>query len=73
LKLPRDLSGYDAVKIFKKEGWVFVRQRGSHMILTKPHMDVTLSVPAHNVLGPGLLKSLIKDSGLTIEEFLNLR
>ena len=43
------------------------------MILTKIDMDVTLSVPDHKVLGPGLLKSLIRDSGLTIQKFLDLR
>ena len=30
------LSGKEVVRLFEKEGWEKVRQRGSHMILIKP-------------------------------------
>jgi predicted RNA binding protein YcfA (HicA-like mRNA interferase family) len=42
------------------------------MILVKPDAEVTLSVPDHKTLGPGLLKKLIKDAGLTIHDFTEL-
>jgi len=52
VKLPRDISGYDALKAFKRAGWVFVRQSSSHMIMTKSGSEITLSVPDHKHLGP---------------------
>ncbi len=66
------VSGRQVVKIFEKDGWQFTRQRGSHMILTKPGLQTTLSVPDHKEIGRGLLKTLINDSGLTVEKFINL-
>ncbi|MDD4562541.1 MAG: type II toxin-antitoxin system HicA family toxin [Syntrophomonadaceae bacterium] len=66
------ISGKQAVKAFEKDGWQFNRRRGSHMILTKPGMQSTLSIPDHKEIGRGLLKTLIKDSGLSVEEFVNL-
>jgi predicted RNA binding protein YcfA (HicA-like mRNA interferase family) len=39
------LSGRELVKVFAKDGWQMVRQRGSHMILVKEGHMATLSVP----------------------------
>ncbi len=41
------VSGKQARKAFEKAGWVFVRQRSSHMILSKLGVDGNLSVPDH--------------------------
>ncbi|MBI5789677.1 MAG: type II toxin-antitoxin system HicA family toxin [Candidatus Schekmanbacteria bacterium] len=65
-------SGTEAVRKFKKAGWTVVRQKGSHVMLTKPDYQWTLSVPSHAELGPGLLHKLIRQAGLTIEEFNKL-
>jgi predicted RNA binding protein YcfA (HicA-like mRNA interferase family) len=66
------ISGREARKAFEKVGWSFARQRGSHMILTKPGMPVNLSVPDHRELDRGLLRGLIRDAGLTVEQFIEL-
>ena len=69
--LPR-LSGQDVVKAFARDGWQMARQRGSHMILVKPGHMATLSVPDHREVAKGTLRSLIRSSGLTMEEFAAL-
>ncbi|MBI4758036.1 MAG: type II toxin-antitoxin system HicA family toxin [Chloroflexi bacterium] len=66
------ISGREAVCAFQKAGWEVARQRGSHMVLTKPGSIYTLSVPLHDELGPGLLRSLLHKAGLTVEEFREL-
>lgn len=48
------------------------RQKGSHMILVKEGSWATLSVPDHRELAPGTLRSLIRSSGLTVDQFLAL-
>ncbi len=63
------LSGREVVKAFAKGGWQMVRQRGSHMILVKDGHMATLSVPDHREVAKGTLRSLIRSSGLTVEEF----
>jgi len=65
-------SGAEAVRKFQKAGWSAVRQKGSHVMLTKPGYQWTLSIPQHNELGPGLLRKLIRQAGFTIEEFNEL-
>jgi predicted RNA binding protein YcfA (HicA-like mRNA interferase family) len=61
-----------ARRAFEKAGWIFDRQSGSHMILTRPGVPVNLSVPDHRVLDRGLLRGLIRDAGMTPKEFLRL-
>ncbi len=63
------ISGRDAKKAFERAGWVFQRQKGSHMIFSKQGMKSILSIPDHRTLKTPLLRRLIKDAGLTVEEF----
>lgn len=65
-------SGAETVRKFKKAGWDAVRQKGSHVMLTKPDYKWTLSVPLHRELGVGILKKLIDQAGLTVDEFNKL-
>jgi predicted RNA binding protein YcfA (HicA-like mRNA interferase family) len=66
------VSGDEAIRAFGKAGWVARRQVGSHMMLDKEGKVATLSVPRHRELGPGILRRLIKDAGLTVEQFAGL-
>jgi predicted RNA binding protein YcfA (HicA-like mRNA interferase family) len=64
-----NISGKEAVKIFEKFGYILDHQTGSHIILwceAKP----TLSIPNHRELAPGLLRSLIRQAEITVDEFL---
>ena len=70
-KLPR-ISGQEAVRAFQRAGWEVARQRGSHVALTKPGSLYTLSIPLHEVLGPGLLRDQIRKAGLTVDEFVKM-
>jgi predicted RNA binding protein YcfA (HicA-like mRNA interferase family) len=65
-------SGREVVNIFGRDGWNMVRQRGSHMILVKDGHMATLSVPDHKEVAKGTLRSLIRSSGLTPDEFVAL-
>lgn len=70
-KLPR-VSGREAIRAFQKTGWDVARQRGSHVVLIKSGSIYTLSVPLHPVLGPGLLRGLLRKADLTTEAFISL-
>jgi len=65
-------SGADAVRKFQKAGWTPMRQKGSHVMLTKPGYQWTLSIPQHSELGPGLLRKLLRQAGMADNEFNNL-
>ena len=64
-----NISGKKAVGIFLKFEYVIDHQTGSHIILYHDSRP-TLSIPNHKELAPGLLRGLIRKSGLTVEEFL---
>lgn len=72
-KLP-SISGKQAIKIFTKIGYQVTRQRGSHIRLHhgKDSRKGPLTIPNHKILGRGLLRKLLRDSDLSIEEFLKL-
>ena len=64
------LKPKDVIKIFKKFGWTVARSSGSRIILTKEGSISTLSIPNHNEVARGTLRTLIDRSGLTIEDFI---
>ncbi len=67
-----NISGKDTAKIFQKFGYILDHQTGSHVILYHESRP-TLSIPNHKELAPGLLRGLIRKSGLTVDEFLNAK
>lgn len=70
-KLPI-LSGHEVVKIFERLGWEVARQRGSHIILVKEGHIATLSVPDHDEVARGTLRSLIAHADIELEEFISI-
>jgi len=65
-----NISGKNAVKAFQKFGWQIRGQVGSHVVMTKEGERANLSVPQHKELAQGTLRKLIKNAGLSVEEFL---
>lgn len=59
------------VKAFVSFGWQVARQRKSHIVMVKDGQVATLSVPAHNPVAKGTLRSLIRNAGLTVDEFVD--
>jgi predicted RNA binding protein YcfA (HicA-like mRNA interferase family) len=59
------------IKALSKLGFKIVRKHGSHVVLKHPDGRLTV-VPVHpgEEIGIGLLSKIIKDTGLSKEEFL---
>jgi predicted RNA binding protein YcfA (HicA-like mRNA interferase family) len=71
-RLPR-ISGRDAVDAFRRLGYEFDRQRGSHIVLRDPRPPHRrLVVPDHRELATGTLRALIREAGITVEQFTAL-
>lgn len=73
MKLPR-LSGHEVIKFLSKLGYKIARQKGSHIILTKETEQGKrgVVVPNHKEIDKGTLLEIIRQSGLTREEFMEL-
>ncbi|MBS3067127.1 type II toxin-antitoxin system HicA family toxin [Candidatus Micrarchaeota archaeon] len=71
-KLPV-ISGKELVKLLFKLGYQLDHQTGSHMILRQdhePHRRVT--VPNHKEIAKGTLLSIMREVGLSRDEFFKL-
>jgi predicted RNA binding protein YcfA (HicA-like mRNA interferase family) len=68
VKLPRDISGGDAVKAFKRLGFETARQEGSHIRMVKGARRVTIA--NHKSIAPKTLQSMLRQAGVSLEEFV---
>ena len=67
--LPR-ISGREAVAALAKVGYEKDRQKGSHIVLRQRAAPYRrLVVPDHRELAPGTLRAIIRQAGLTVEQF----
>ena len=69
-KLPA-LSGKDLIKILVKIGYSPARQNGSHVQLTNQNKK-PVTVPLHPLIGKGLLRKIMRDTELSLENLLDL-
>ena len=67
-KLPI-LSSKKLIKILIKMGYQITRQKGSHIRLFHLSKD-SITVPDHKIIGKGLLRKVLRDSDVTVDEFI---
>ena len=70
-RLPR-LKGKELIRLLEKAGFEVLRTRGSHVFLKHRDGRVT-TVPVHSgeTLGPGLLRSILRDVELSPEDLFD--
>lgn len=68
--LPR-ITGPEIVRALTRLGWRVVAQRGSHAQLRHPDRGGRVTVPIHagETIGPGLLRSILAQAGISAEDF----
>jgi predicted RNA binding protein YcfA (HicA-like mRNA interferase family) len=70
-KLP-EISGRDCAQALARVGFYFKRQTGSHMVMRRNDPFAQVVVPDHRVLDRGTLRAIIRQAGLSVNEFLEL-
>ncbi len=71
-RLPQ-VTGRDVVKVLRQVGYEQDHMRGSHIVMRQiavPHRRIT--VPDHNPIAKGTIRAIIRQVGLTVEEFVEL-
>jgi predicted RNA binding protein YcfA (HicA-like mRNA interferase family) len=71
-RLPR-VTAAEVVRVLEKRGFTLSRQSGSHRIYNDEAGN-RVTVPFHStkILHPKVLRSILNDAGMTIEEFMQL-
>ncbi len=67
-KLPV-ISGAETIRALERLGFVVVRQRGSHLVLRRGSMGCV--VPNHRELKLGTLLGLLKQAGVSPDDFID--
>jgi predicted RNA binding protein YcfA (HicA-like mRNA interferase family) len=66
-RLPRGVSGSDAVRALERLGFIVVRQRGSHIVMRRGASGCL--VPNHREIKTGTLSGVLRQAGVSVEEF----
>jgi predicted RNA binding protein YcfA (HicA-like mRNA interferase family) len=66
------LSWQQVAKALERAGFVFHRQKGSHMVYYHPETNRTVVVPRHRVIKTGTLREILREASLTRDDFLAL-
>lgn len=63
MRLPRDISGDELMRLLKRYGYQTTRQTGSHVRLTSTYRgdEHHITIPRHKNLRVGTLNSILKD------------
>ena len=69
-KLPADVSGRDPRRVLERVGFVFQRQKGSHMILRRQDPAARVVIPDHATLRIGTLRTILQQAGLAVDELI---
>ncbi|MBE9050060.1 type II toxin-antitoxin system HicA family toxin [Nostocales cyanobacterium LEGE 11386] len=67
-KLP-SISGKDCIKVLEKIGFYQKRRESSHIIMRRDEPFTQVVVPDHQELAKGTLRAIIRDVGLSVEEY----
>jgi len=72
-RLPR-LKGKELIRMLERAGFQAVRTRGSHTFLKTSGWKNNRGVPVHagETIGPGLLRAILRDLELSVEELIEL-
>lgn len=72
-KVP-SLSYDRIIRALQRDGWVVVRQKGSHIRLQKhtPLETLKLTIPAHRPVMRSTLSHILKQAHLDVDEFIRL-
>lgn len=71
MKIPRNLSGMQVIKVLVKHyDWEVYRRQGSHVTLKKKSEAEILTVPLHAHLDIGTFLAILRKANLEKEDFL---
>jgi predicted RNA binding protein YcfA (HicA-like mRNA interferase family) len=60
------------VRVFEMEGFAFVREKGDHMIVTKPGILRPLVVPRYDAVPVFIIKNLLRTAQISRERYFDL-
>jgi predicted RNA binding protein YcfA (HicA-like mRNA interferase family) len=74
IRMPQ-VTSRELIKFLMSQGFVQDRQSGSHITLWHEQRHISITVPVHTgaEIGRGLAARILKDAGLTTEDYMAWR
>ena len=72
MKLPKGLSGKEVQRALERAAFVVRRQKGSHILMFREDPFARVVVPNHKQIKTGTLRAIIRQAGLTVDDFIGL-
>jgi predicted RNA binding protein YcfA (HicA-like mRNA interferase family) len=60
------------VRVLEHEGFVLARERGDHMVFTKPEITRPVVVPRYDPLPVFIIKNVLRTAGISRERYFEL-
>ena len=68
----RPVNYTSLVAVFQKDGFVFDRQAGDHLVYTKPGIKRPLVIPTYRAVPVFIIKNLLRTAGMSRERYFEL-
>ena len=68
----RPVNYSSLVAVFQKDGFVFDRQAGDHLIYIKPGVKRPLVIPTYRAVPVFIIKNLLRTAGMSRERYFKL-
>ena len=65
------ISGRQCASALERAGFTLRRQVGSHMVLRRDEPFAQTVVPDHRTLDRGTLRAILRQAGLSVDEFVH--
>jgi predicted RNA binding protein YcfA (HicA-like mRNA interferase family) len=66
------VSYKELVKVFEAEGFRLVRERGDHMVFTKPGVIRPVIIPRYDAVPVFIIKNNLRSAGMSRERYFEL-
>jgi predicted RNA binding protein YcfA (HicA-like mRNA interferase family) len=66
------ISGTDCVRALERAGFIRNRQKGGHIVMRRANPFAQVVVPDHKTLDRGTLRGIIRQAGMTVDQFVEL-
>ncbi|MFB3765992.1 MAG: type II toxin-antitoxin system HicA family toxin [Methanotrichaceae archaeon] len=66
------ISGHECIKALEKAGFYSKRRESSHVVMRRDDPFAQIAVPDHKELDRGTLQAIIRQAGLSVDDFVRL-
>jgi predicted RNA binding protein YcfA (HicA-like mRNA interferase family) len=64
------ISGGECIRALERAGFAVARDKSSHIVLKRSEPPARVTVPDHREIKPGTLRAILRQAGISVNEFV---